>query len=246
MSFNTNTQAPAEQVTAETSAAVQTLTAAALNETQPLEGAVWTDLTIRFRKTKDKDGKEVAARDPIDLVVPTLDKDGIIAMLSSVKEDGTLSNEATLVIDACAEIVLSRSREVVSDLLADNKEVSLATFPLDAVSWAAIANLPTAERKGRGIPKEVWDAFKEGYVSYFLAQGFETTKVEAAVGLCLARLQPIKANKPMLSKLRGYVESWFANTGADADAGMTEVFKFLNGKFEEFLNADEAKDLEKI
>lgn len=237
--FNAAT-AKNETAVMNTAKASPKVTAAMLNEQAATPGHEWVDFTVRFRKTKDQAGNEIPARAPIDLVIRTLTAEGVKDMLDKG------GKEAQLIVEACAEIVINRAKEIVTELLADNKEVNAETFPIDACGWEAIANLPQAERKGRGISQELWEAFVESYTKYFLSKGFEQTKVETAAGIFVKRFQSVKTNKPMLEKLREYLSAWFNDGVTDDDAGLVEVYKFLSGKLEEFLASDPTADLNRI
>lgn len=222
------------------------LTVASLNESNPQgPNGEWSELAVRFRKTKDKDGNEVPAREPISLFIPVLTAAGVAEMLAKRNEDGSLSKEAQLVVDAVTSIIHDRTKEVVSDLLAEDKEVTATTFPLEEVTFEKIANLPPAERKGRGISDEVWTAFAESYSKYYIGQGLDQKKVETATAIFRKRLQPAKSNKPLLDKLRTYLSGWFIGVNGAEDASLSEVYSFLDDKIGEFLNVkpEDALDL---
>lgn len=222
---------------------VTKITAAMLNEQAPQAGKVWTETVVRFRKTKDADGNEVAARAPIQLFVPLVTAESVIALVNSKNEDGTPTKVAQWIVDLVADAQLERVKGVTSDMLADGKEVTIQTFPQDEVTPEAIANLPQAERKGRGIAEEVWKSFETSYTDYYLnVAKFEKPKVVTALAFFLKRLQPAKANKGLLEKLRTYLANWYAGVNGSEDDSLTEVYKFLDGKIEEFLavNPDDA------
>jgi len=81
----------------------------------------------------------------------------------------------------------------------------------------AIANLPPSERKGAGIAKEVWKQFAEDYIAIMPSlQGKSVENVTNAAKIFVARMQPCKTNKPVLSRLKDYLNLYF---NKDLDSG---------------------------
>jgi len=109
----------------------------------------------------------------------------------------------------------------------------------------AIANLPPSERKGAGIAKEVWKQFAEDYIAIMPSlQGKSVENVTNAAKIFVARMQPCKTNKPVLSRLKDYLNLYFTKTSIQED--MQEVYTFLNEKIEAFLKLDEATLLQNL
>lgn len=247
MDANQLNQTAAQQSAAATTEVVeQKVTVAQLEEAAPQAGKKWSEIVVRFRKTKETvvvDGVETevekAARAPITMFAPLVTAELVSQLAASKNEDGTPTKAAQWIADLVADAQVQRVKEVVSDMLAEGKEVTIQTFPFDSVTPEAIANLPQAERKGRGIAEEVWTAFATSYTDFYInAQKFEKSKVETALGFFLKRLQTAKANQPLLEKLRVYLANWYAGVNGSEDDSLTEVYKFLDGKAEEFLKVN--------
>ena len=56
-------------------------------------------------------------------------------------------------VEVMRDAQISRARELIND----NESVTQETFPYAELAWEKIANLPKAERRGGGIPKEQWE-----------------------------------------------------------------------------------------
>jgi len=74
-----------------------------------------------------------------------------------------------------------------------------------------------SERKGAGIAKEVWKQFAEDYIAIMPSlQGKSVENVTNAAKIFVARMQPCKTNKPVLSRLKDYLNLYFTR---DLDSG---------------------------
>ena len=99
--------------------------------------------------------------------------------------------------------------------------------------------MPKAERTGGGISKEVWEAFGKDYVSVMPGvTGKSADQVGNACKLLLAKFQPVKTNKKVISFLKEQLALYFSSTQNAEE--FQECYEFLDSKAESLLKADEA------
>lgn len=145
------------------------------------------------------------------------------------------------------ELIDTAVYDRVREILADNVDIfgnvledgSIETnFPLDELAWEKIINVPAAERKGRGIPKEVWeDFFKDFEAVCNMHSGKTEQQVKNTTALFKAKFAPQKFNKPLLQKmLTEYLTVYAENTARLED--FSDCVEFMSKKLEEFLALD--------
>jgi hypothetical protein len=205
----------------------------ATQATQANTNVIPTSTVFHFRSKDPATGEKRAS---ITKDIPLLTLTGIISII----EAGDKGVE--LLLDTVNSVIIDQAREQF-----DSTEfLTTGEFPAGSLDWATIAAIPKAERTGNGIPKEVWTAFAKDYAEV-MPQAIEGLKVEQAVAaakLFVARLAPVKTNKPMVSKLGDRLNTWFASTpNAEVFAAVYEV---LSAKVEALLAADDASLLENI
>jgi hypothetical protein len=192
-----------------------------------------TSTVFHFRSKDPATGEKRAS---ITKELPLLTLAGIIAII----EEGGKGVE--LLLDTVNSVIIEQAREQF-----DSTEfLTMGEFPVGSLDWATIAAIPKAERVGNGIPKEVWTAFAKDYAEV-MPQAIEGLKVEQAVAaakLFVARLAPVKTNKPMIAKLADRLNTWFSST-PNAEQ-FASVFETLSAKIEILLAADDASLLENI
>ena len=112
------------------------------------------EVTFSFRKTKDAETGVETKRESIvaKLSIPSVE--GIVKMLENGGKELELLQSA----------VESTITDYVKSLLSDDQSITSENFPSDRVTWEVIANLPDTDRRGRGIPKELWEGFIESYI----------------------------------------------------------------------------------
>lgn len=210
---------------------------------------------VKFHFKKDELGNK---RPSVELELPMLTLAGVAAIINArpsapapaegeepsdlyKKQSLLIAQQQELLLSALDDVVIVQAREQVN-AKADINQESLDDAKL---SWAAIAAIPKAERRGAGIAKEVWEAFSADYIS--IMPGLisrDVDKVTNAATILCKRFQPVKTVKAVISQLKDYLDIWFSNT-ANAEE-LAEVYEFLTKKAEELLLADEAKLLENI
>lgn len=126
-------------------------------------------------------------------------------------------------------------------ILADDLSITgEANFPWDKLNWAAIITETESERKGRGIPKEVWVDFEKDFLAVMEAV---STKSEAQLKnvatIIRNKLQPVKFNKPVLEKVVSEYLAVYVQSATRLEE-FSDVVEFLQKKAEEFLTLDQA------
>lgn len=146
---------------------------------------------FNFKKSKDKDTGVETIRQPVELAIPYPSIEGIVAILEA--EDG--GKQLDLLMDAMADVINSVARE----LLYEDTKLNAASFPVDKLSWEAIANMPKAQRRGGGIPKETWEEFGKDYVEVMPnATGKTVDQITNMARILIGKLGTVKTNMPVL------------------------------------------------
>lgn len=183
---------------------------------------------FRFKKTVDKDTKIETVREPVELAVPFPSIEGIIAII----EAG--GKQLELLQDAVEGVITQVAREIISE----DTNINAANFPVEKLSWEAIANMPKAQRRGGGIPKEVWDGFEQDYIEVMPgATGKSVDQVTNAAKILKNKLTQVKTNEPVLQLLVEQL-AIYAEHSPNIEE-YKECVEFLANKAEQFLNITE-------
>lgn len=180
---------------------------------------------FNFKKTKDKQTGIETVRKPVELAIPFPSVEGIVAIL----EAG--GKQLELLQDAIESVIIAQAREIISE----DTSINASNFPLEKITWEYIANLPKAQRRGGGIPKEVWEAFEKDYIEVMPAvTGKTLEQVTRAAAIFKNKLNSVKTNEPVLKLLQEQLAIY-----AEATPNLEE-FKdcvdFLSNKADTFLN----------
>jgi hypothetical protein len=188
------------------------------------------EVAFNFKKSVDKKSGIETVRNAVNLALPYPSVEGIIAILEgSADEEGNKGLE--LLLGAMEDVVNSQARS----MLADNLELNAATFPVDSVSWEFIANLPKAQRRGGGIPKETWEEFTEDYIAVMVeATGKSVDQVTNAAKILKGKLQAVKTAVPVLTLLVEQLGVYLTSSPNSED--FAECVEFLLSKAETFLS----------
>lgn len=191
------------------------------------------EVKFSFRTVKDEATGLESKRPTIEQKIPVPSVEGIIAIL----EAG--GKQLELLLDTVADVIYGRAREVLAD---DEK---LTEVPLDQLTWEIIANLPKAERKGRGIPKDVWEDFSKDYIAVMPSvTGKTAEQVGNAAKILLNKFAQVKTNKPVINLLKGQL-ALYLNSSPNAES-YSECVEFLVNKADTLLAADEAALLDAL
>ena len=185
-----------------------------------------------FRKSKAKtiEGVDVeeAKRPSVSLELPIPTIHGIAYGLS----------QNAKVQEYIAELVKNAVVEAAKAQVSDSTKPVNAQEELDLskLSLDFLANEPRTDRRGRGIPTELWEAFAADYINIMPSLlNKSVDKVTSAAQLFLKKLATIKTNKPVLNVLDTYLDTYTANTEQADDFG--DIIEYLKEKLATFLNA---------
>ena len=182
-------------------------------------------VTFNFKKSKDKDTGIETIREAVQLAIPYPSVDGIVAIL----ENG--GKELELLQDAIGDVINAQARE----LLYEDTAMSAATLPVDKLSWKFIANMPKAQRRGGGIPKETWEAFGKDYIAVMpAATGKNTEQVTNMAKILTTKLANVKTNKDVLELVVEQITIYADNSENVAD--FADCVEFLAKKADDLLN----------
>lgn len=187
------------------------------------------EVKFSFRTVKDdKTGIEFK-RPTLILPIPKPSIEGIVAIL-----EGGDAKQQELLLEAVADVVISRAR----DLVNEKEDITAEDFPYSQLTWEAIAALPKAERRGGGIPKEVWEDFIKDYITVMPSlTGKTADKVENAARNFANKFAAIKTNKKVLSLLVDQL-GIYTNGSPNAEQYL-ECIKFLTEKADKLMNISE-------
>jgi len=101
---------------------------------------------FKFHYKKDELGNK---RETTELKLPIPSVEGVVAIL----EAGGKGLDLLLV--TIGDAVAAQARAILNE----NPTMAAAQFPTEQCLWDFIANMPEAEKRGRGIPKEIWEEF---------------------------------------------------------------------------------------
>ena len=180
----------------------------------------------KFHFKKDELGNK---RETIELKLPVPSVEGIVAILEAGGKG------LDLLLSVVGDAVASQARSIIND----DVNVTAANFPTKECVWEFIANMPEAEKRGRGIAKEVWEEFAADYLAIMPGiTGKTEEQVSLAAKLFLNKFQSVKTNKPVLKKLQEQL-AVYTNGSPNAE-NYIDCVKFLDEKAETLLQQDEA------
>lgn len=180
---------------------------------------------FNFKKNKDKDTGVETMREPVELALPFPSVEGIIAILEAGDK------QLELLVDAIEGVITAQAR----DIIADDTGVNAVNFPLDKISWEFIANLPKAQRRGGGIPKETWEDFAKDYIATMPEiTGKNVEQIANMAKILQNKLTQVRTNEPVLQLVMEQL-SIYADNSTNAEE-FAECIAFLLNKADTFLN----------
>lgn len=228
----------AETTTTEAAADTGPVIIAAQNPTAEEMKAICDDIKVNynfqvdvkstkfnFKTQKDKDTGVETKRESLELALPFPSVEGIVAILQAG------GKQLELLQDAIEAVIVAQARDIISD---DHK-ITAANFPVDKVSWEFIANLPKAQRRGGGIPKEIWEAFAKDYIEVMPeAANKSLEQVTNMSKILLNKLAQVKTNEAVLEMVVAQLAIYMENTKSPEE--YTDCVAFLLDKADAFLN----------
>ena len=181
---------------------------------------------MKFRFKKDKMGNQ---RSTVELEnVPVPNENYVITIL----EKG--GKELKLLLEVMAGTVRSAAASIVSD----DEKITAENFPMEKVSWEAIANQERAERAT--ISAETWEAFAKEYLEIMPALTNKSPEqLGNAIQVYLKKFAIIKTNKKVLEKLKEQLTIFVENTKNGED--FADILELLQGKLELYLNSNDVE-----
>jgi hypothetical protein len=193
------------------------------------------ELKFGFRKQKDADTGVETKRPTIEVKLPVLSFEGIVQVLQNGGKGLELLHQA----------VENVYTDFIKEQLAADAKIDATNFPFDQFTWDAIANQPESERRGRGIPKEVWEDFLKDYITVMPAATGKTDKqIEKQAAVLAQKLQPLKNHEDKEKLLPSFKDmlTVYLNTSKEAET-YTECVDFLMKKADSLLNAEKESNL---
>lgn len=195
------------------------------------------EVKFNFKTITDEKTGLKSKRPTVELTYPVPSFEGLLGVLENPD-----SAAAKLVLEVMADTVEWRVRELLGEK-EDFSQDDLADFK--SISWETIANLPKSERRGGGIATEIWEEFAKDYVTVMPAVAGKTVEqVTNASKLFLAKFNPIKTNKPVLTMLKGQL-ALYTNNSQKAEE-FSACIKFLDEKADTLLKKDDADMLKNL
>jgi len=185
-------------------------------------------VNFNFKKSKDKITGIETIRNSVQLAMPYPSIDGIVHIL------GEGGKGLELLVEAVESVVNATAR----DLLNEDLTLNAATFPVDKLSWEAIANMPKAQRRGGGVPKETWEAFAQDYVEVMPGvTGKSIEQVANAAKILAGKLTAVRTNEAVLNLLVAQLAIYLDHSPNAAE--YQDCVEFLVNKADTFLNVSE-------
>ena len=190
-----------------------------------------------FRTIKDEKTGISTKRATVEAKLPIPSFEGIVEILQN-----QASPEFKLLMASIEDTFTS----YIKDLLADNPDITTENFPYAKATWTAIATQPESERKGRGIPKEIWEDFIKSYVIVMPGlTGLELKFIEKQAAMFAQKLNPL-ANHDQKEKILPGLKNMltvYLNGAGDAAESFQDCIKFLLDKADKILNAEKESNL---
>lgn len=190
-----------------------------------------------FRTIKDEKTGISTKRATVEAKLPIPSFEGVVEILQN-----QASPEFKLLMSSIEDTFTS----YIKDLLADNPDITTENFPYDKATWTAIATQPESERKGRGIPKEIWEDFIKSYVIVMPGlTGLELKFIEKQAAMFAQKLNPL-VNHDQKEKILPGLKNMltvYLNGAGDAAESFQDCIKFLLDKADKILNAEKESNL---
>lgn len=214
---------------------------AALNLPNPDKFHAIQDMKFGFRTIKDDKTGTETKRPTVEVKLPVLNFDGIVAILQAAgTEEGKKS------YDLLQAAIQDTYASAIKDFLADNPNVTSENFPYEQFSWEAIANQPESERKGRGIAKEIWEDFIKSYIAIMPGlTGKPVANIEKQAAILAQKLNPLKNHEDkekILPNFKQALTVYLNGAGQDAET-FASCVEFLSEKIDKILTADKNANL---
>lgn len=193
------------------------------------------EFNFGFRKSKNEDTGVETKRPNVEVKLGIPSIEGIVKILEGGGKELELLQSA----------VRSTFEDYIKSLLSDDDSITSENFPVDAITWSAIANQPESERKGRGIAKEVWEDWIKSYLDIMPSlTGRTLEQVKRQAAILAQKLNPLKNHEKKEELLPKFKEQLtiYVNNAPDAEQYQGCV-EFLLKKADALLNAEKESNL---
>lgn len=181
-------------------------------------------------KPVDDLGNVLTKRPTLKLALPVPTFDGLVEFLSDQKGQ-------EFVLDLLKEAVINEARAQIADESLKIEDQS--GLDLQRLTLNFLANQPKSERRGGGISKEVWEDFQKDYINVMPGvTGKSAEAIGNAAKLLMAKFQPVKTQKNVITLLLQQLSLWFSNTPNAEE--FAECFEALEKRGKDLLAADES------
>ena len=183
---------------------------------------------FNFRKVKDAETGVETKRATVELdKLPVPSVEGIVAILE------TGGKALDLLLEAVAEVVINRARDVINE----TETLTSENFDYSTCDWNTIANLEKEDRRS-GISKETWDDFALDYVDVMPAvSGTSKEQSANAAKIFVGKFASIKSKKDVISKLKLRLSMYAEHSPRASE--FSEVIDFLFKKADKLIAAKE-------
>ena len=193
------------------------------------------DTKFHFKKMIDEASGVESKRPTVEIKLPRPSVEGIVEILTAGGKG------LDLLLEAVTDVVLQRAREIINE----KEDISQENFPMQELAWETIANLPKAERRGGGIPKELWDEFAKDYIAVMPAvTGKPVDKIALAAKVFLNKFNAVKTDKKVLALLKGQLALYI--TSSPNAENYVECVDFLDKKAQTLIDADSSNLLDAL
>lgn len=230
--------------------------AAALNIPNPDKFHNSTEMRFGFRTVKDEKSGVETKRDAVEIKLPVLNFEGVVHILQNYAQ--TKANLESEDAEAKAAAVSAKKQydllissiqatyeSSIKDFLGDNADITSANFPYEKFTWEALANEPESERRGRGIAKEVWDAFIESYRKQMPAlTGKKQENIDKQAAILAQKFNPLKNHEDKEKILPNFKQALtvYMNGASDAEQFAPCIASLID-KADKILAADKNANL---
>lgn len=188
------------------------------------------EVDFGFRTLTDPETKVKTKRATVTLAIPFPSFEGVIAILEAE------GKQRDMLLEAVQDVILGQVREYVNE----NENASQDNFDVAKFTWEYIANMPKTDRRGGGIPEELWEAFKNNYIEIMPGITQKTKEqVELAAKVFVTKFANAKTNKPVLKVLQGQLALYINATQVGEE--IEPVLSWLTNKLDSLINTDETK-----
>lgn len=194
---------------------------------------------VDFRTDTKKDSITFGQRKPsfwVTVPVPTWE------MVQSRVSGEHGDRYKNYILDLVQNEVIGAARSQVND---EEKTVSgQDDLDLKLLDFDYLVNEPASARRGKGIAKEIWEAFGQDYLEVMpTLTGKSKDRINNQVKLLLSKFAPVRTQKSVISKLQSELEVYMNSPRAEEFA---DILEFLVTKANNLLNMTEESVLNSI